>query len=124
MHAVVAVSKLRQAPRAEQTAGDNHARIDAFARIGDHALFHQINQRVGNHAAVHTEIAMTGQRAAHRDRQGADAELDGGAVGYQRGGLRGNARVDVGGLRIRQQDFAGVAVREHVDVGGGDQRVL
>lgn len=55
-----------------------------LAAVGDHARVDEVDQPVREHLRVHAEIVLVEEAREHRVGNGADAELQGGAVRHER----------------------------------------
>ena len=81
--------------------------MQRFPLAVDHARLHQINHAVGAHLGVDAQVALVGEAVQHRLRDAADAGLQRGSVGNQRGHVACHAHMQLGArLRFQLQQRA------------------
>ena len=109
--------------RAEAEAGDDFAAVNRLAVAGDGAALDQVDDAVGDHLGVDAEVFLVLQKADHRLRDAADAELNGRAVLHQRGDVFGDLPGRLGDLGGRHFQNRRLRRHQHVNVVDVDEAV-
>ena len=89
-------------------------------RAGQYAGLHQIHRAVHQHFRMHAQILFPHQGVRHGIGNGADTQLDGGAILHQVGYVAADGPVGVGELRVGQDGEATVAFHNGVDLADVD----
>ena len=83
----VVVDKPIEPLGANDEPGDDLARVECLAAVGDDPGLDQVDDAVRKELGVNAQIAFVVQKAEHRIRDGPDPHLHGGAVGDQVGDM-------------------------------------
>ena len=119
----VVVDEVIQALRAHEERGDELASIALLAGAGDRAGLHEIHDRVAEHLGVDPEVAPVAELERRGSRDGADPELEGGAVGNELGDKRADAPLDHADRRLMELIRRLVGLHREVDLVDMDEAV-
>ena len=123
LHVGVLVDEVVELACAHDEGDHGLAAVEGLAAAVDDAAAHEVHHAAGEHLAVDAEVVLVGQRAQDGVGDGADAELEGGAVGHERGAVAPDGELHLargGQLQLLQAVGAGDDV---VDLRHMDQRV-